>query len=297
MKKLIIIVVLALLLLQGSLFSQTNPANPTINKEYSGFVNLTSSYKDVKITKIISIDSLNTNSTDFYVTLNKGLNWQIKPKNYLRLYSPVFVKSAISGTTRISGIKKIGHIIVINSDPEVSEGKLEFDEGIDMKNDFNQNLSYARKKVVSHTIYFIPKISLWSKKFINEVSWNEDIQTRSGIGLGYSIYNTWGGGYAEFSLLKTVLYENYSVTNPPRINSEYSPFVSAGFLKMAGPKTGLRMGASYGFYSSNFLADLGILTIFNNSFSLINGLSFSVLSPNGFGVEDILYAFGIGYSF
>ena len=91
MKKLIIIVVLALLLLQDNLFSQSNPANQTKNEVNTGILNLTSSYKDVKITKITKADSLNTNSTDFYVTLNKGLNWQIKPNNYLRLYSPVFV--------------------------------------------------------------------------------------------------------------------------------------------------------------------------------------------------------------
>lgn len=114
------------------------------NMDSTDYTTPASSYKNIRIKKITKTETVN-NRTILYVILDKGLNFRIKPKDHLRLFSPIFEKSAITGENRIKNMRKIGHIVILNSDPDLSEGKIEFDNGIDVINEFNQELSYAIK--------------------------------------------------------------------------------------------------------------------------------------------------------
>lgn len=261
--------------------------NKANNKEYTKNINPISSSRDIRIIQLTQTDSLNNNDTTFYVTLNKGLNSRIKPNNYLRLYSPTFVKSTISGENMMSEIKRIGHIIVLNSYAEKSEGKLEFDKGIDLKNEFNQNLSYARKKTFWNTLYLFPKIKIWTKDDPESGNYNST-HAKSTIGLGYAIYGYWGGLYTEISPFK--YSKIWSWGGGSGVDNVSDLLFSGGLIKKAGKNTGLKFGVSTTFNGeSGVFTDFGMINTFANDISIIS--SFSLSSYN------ILISFGIGYTF
>lgn len=216
--------------------------------------------------------------TAYFVTLNHGQDLKIREKSYLKVYSPSLISSKITNEEYLTKNRVIGHINIMSSFSKTSEGKLILKQNFN-KSQFDPDKSFARKKILWNTLYLVTRIKIPesdSTKGLNAYP----VLPKSSIGLGYMIYNNFGGAYAELS------YYTHNRINDP---SRRLLIVSGGVMKKVGQKTGLRAGISYYAYFPILLGDITIFHTFTNGMSLVSGLSF--------GNSNLLFSLGMGYTF
>ena len=191
-------------------------------------------------------DELLLNDTLYFVKMNKGLDFKIKPKSYLKVFSPSFGSSQITGEESIIKDERIGHVDIISSFKDKSEGRLVFKEGF-IPSSFNPDQSYAKVKKVWTSIYTLSKINIGSgeERMIYYPS------------IGFMIFGSFG------------LYGSIGVGEWHR-NDRNEGYLGVGVLKSLNERTNLGIGCTL---AVTFSFDITIHSRIGNNLNLIYGSS------------------------
>jgi curli biogenesis system outer membrane secretion channel CsgG len=245
---------------------------------------LQTDYKGILITEHTKIptqrleDGVFVHDTTHYVTLNKGIDFDIKPKRILKVFSPTYQPSFMTGENQFTKNMKIGHIRIISSFKENSEGELIFNKSYN-EFSFNKDNSFARVKNIWHTLILTSDLIA-----IGETE-SYDGAISYFVGIGYML-NWIIGGYASVGVGKL---EGIDGGDGEKDKFTYLYF-RGGLTKSLGYNYNLGGGISV-FDDWVSLEIINFLRLKNN-INLIYGLSVTLASPSSIRVP-----FGLGYSF
>lgn len=239
---------------------------------------------EILITEIIKqpakesrlLDSNPFNDTTYLVTLNKGSDFEIKPKNILKVYTPSYESSELTGEKLVSKIPVIGYINITSSFKDQSEGKMIFKEGYNPVN-FDHRISYAKVKHVWNGFFTISKLDISNK---------EDKQIHF-PGIGYMI--KWKIG--AYGFIGTGNFQYLEIDGKWHTDRSH-PYVGFGVLISLSPSTSLGLGISG---AEAPTIDLTINSRIGKSIFLIYGLS--VPDPFYWHTNTFCIPIGIGFLF